>query len=94
MRSRSVSSVPRTTKRAERAWPRASNHAGLAAALASAGQDDAAIVEYERAAALGAEPAVYRQLANLYAKIGRAPDAARARVRYEAALQGNASRAR
>ena len=73
---------------------RASNHTGLAAALASAGQDDGAIVEYERAAALGAEPVVYRQLADLYARIGRAPDAARARVRYEAALQGNASRGR
>ena len=73
---------------------RAANHTGLAAALASAGQDEGAIVEYERAATLGAEPVVYRQLANLYARIGRAPDAARARVRYESALQGNASRAR
>lgn len=68
---------------------RASNHAGFAAALASAGQHEAAIEQYERAAMLGAEPSVYRLLAELYASVGRAPDAARARVRYEAALQGS-----
>ena len=38
---------------------------------------------------LGAEPSVYRLLADLYASVGRTPDAARARVRYEAALQGS-----
>lgn len=66
---------------------RASNHLALAAVLAGAGRLDAAIEEYERAATLGAEPAVYRSLADLYARAGRAPDAARARVMYEAALQ-------
>ena len=38
---------------------------------------------------LGAEPSVYRLLADLSASVGRTPDAARARVRYEAALQGS-----
>jgi tetratricopeptide (TPR) repeat protein len=67
---------------------RASDHVGLAEALANAGRLDAAIEEYERAATLGADPVVYRRLADLYAKAGRAPDAARARLRYEAALGG------
>jgi len=67
---------------------RGSDHAGLAAALANTGRLDAATEEYERAATLGADPIVYRRLADLYAKAGRAPDAARARVRYEAALRG------
>ncbi len=66
---------------------RAANHLGLATALASAGQPDAAIEAYERAAALGAEPVVFRRLADLYGKAGRAPDAARAQVRYEMALR-------
>lgn len=70
---------------------RASNHIGFAAALVTAGRHEAAIEEYERAALLGAEPVVYRLLAELYANVGRTPDAARARVRYEAALQGNQS---
>lgn len=67
---------------------RASDHVGLAGALANAGRLDAAIEEYERAARLGADPVVYRRLADLYARAGRAPDAARARLRYEAALGG------
>ena len=70
---------------------RASDHAGLAAALAAAGELSAATEEYERAAALGADPIVYRRLADLYARAGRAPDAARARVRYEAALGGGSA---
>ena len=70
---------------------RASDHVGLAGALAGAGRLDAAIEEYERAAALGADPVVYRLLADLYAKAGRAPDAARARVMYEAALGGGST---
>ena len=70
---------------------RASDHVGLAAALAGAGRLDTAIEEYERAATLGADPIVYRRLADLYAKAGRAPDAARARVRYEAALRGGST---
>ena len=50
---------------------RPSNHLGLAAALASAGRIDAAIAHYEKALALGADPVVYRRLAELYAKVGR-----------------------
>jgi tetratricopeptide (TPR) repeat protein len=73
---------------------RAANHLGLAAALANAGRHDAAIEEYERGAALGAEPVVFRLLADLYARVGRASDAARARVRYEAALQRDGAPAR
>jgi superkiller protein 3 len=70
---------------------RASDHIGLAGALANAGRLDAAIEEYERAAALGADPVVYRRLADLYDKAGRAPDAARARLMYEAALGGGST---
>jgi tetratricopeptide (TPR) repeat protein len=70
---------------------RASDHAGLAAALADGGRLDAAIDEYERAATLGTDPVVYRRLADLYTKAGRAPDAARARLRYETALRGGSA---
>jgi len=70
---------------------RASDHVGLAGTLAGAGRPDAAIEEYERAAKLGADPMVYRLLADLYAKAGRATDAARARVMYEAALGGGST---
>lgn len=70
---------------------RASDHAGLAAALAGAGRLDAATEEYERAARLGADPIVYRRLADLYTQTGRAPDAARARVLYEEALRGGST---
>jgi hypothetical protein len=52
---------------------------------------DAAIEEYERAAKLGTDSMVYRLLADLYAKAGRAPDAARARLMYEAALGGGSA---
>jgi len=68
---------------------RPSNHLGLAAALASAGRIDAAIAHYEKAVTLGADPVVYRRLAELYAKVGRTDDAARARAMYERALQGD-----
>jgi tetratricopeptide (TPR) repeat protein len=70
---------------------RASDRVGLAEALANAGRLDAAIEEYERAATLGTDPVVYRRLADLYAKAGRAPDAARARLMYEAALGGGST---
>jgi tetratricopeptide (TPR) repeat protein len=65
----------------------ASNHLGLAAALAGAARIDAAIAHYEKAVTLGADPVVYRRLAELYAKVGRIGDAARARATYERALQ-------
>ena len=68
---------------------RPSNHLGLAAALAGAGRIDAAIAHYEKAVALGADPVVYRRLAELYAKEGRIDDAARAGAMYERALQGD-----
>jgi tetratricopeptide (TPR) repeat protein len=68
---------------------RPSNHLGLAAALAGAGRIDAAIAHYEKAATLGADPVVYRRLAELYAKVGRILDAARAGAMYERALQGD-----
>ena len=70
---------------------RASNHARFAAVLASAGRIDAAIERYEKALTLGAEPAAYLHLAELYSKAGRAPDAARARLMYEKALQSDPS---
>jgi tetratricopeptide (TPR) repeat protein len=66
---------------------RAAHHLSLGHALANAGQLDAALAAYERGAALGAEPMVFRLLADLYSRAGRAAEAARARVRYEAALQ-------
>ena len=65
----------------------AAHHLSLGQALANAGQLDAALAAYERGAALGAEPVVFRLLADLYSRAGRAADAARARVMYEAALQ-------
>ena len=68
---------------------RPSNHLGLAATLASAGRIATAIAHYEKAVTLGADPVVYRQLAELYTKVGRIEDAARARATYERALQGD-----
>ncbi len=68
---------------------RPANHLGLAAALAGAGRIDTAIAHYEKAIELGADPVVYRQLSELYARIGRVDDAARARAIYERALQGD-----
>ena len=58
-----------------------------AALRASEGRFDTAIELYEKAIALGAEPAVYGQLATLYARVGRSPDAARAKAMYEKAMQ-------
>jgi tetratricopeptide (TPR) repeat protein len=54
------------------------------AALRTAeGRYDRAIELYEKAATLGSDPAVYRELAGLYSKLGRIDDAARARAMYE-----------
>lgn len=66
---------------------RASNHLQLAAALASADRIELAIEQYETALGLGADPLVYRQLADLYASAGRPVEAARARALYIRALQ-------
>jgi tetratricopeptide (TPR) repeat protein len=67
---------------------RPANHLGLAAALSNIGRIDAAIAQYEKAITLGADPVVYRQLAELYAKAGRVEDGERARAMYDRALQG------
>jgi tetratricopeptide (TPR) repeat protein len=61
----------------------ASNHAGLASALAEGGQLDAAVEHYERALALDAAPQAYRQLAALYEKMGRLDESARTRARLQ-----------
>jgi hypothetical protein len=45
-----------------------------------------ALQHYEKAAAIGGHADVYRQLASLYAKLGRTEDSALARARYEQAL--------
>jgi tetratricopeptide (TPR) repeat protein len=68
---------------------RPSNHLGLAAALTSAGRIDAAIAQYEKAITLGADPIAYGQLAELYSKVGRIDDAARAGATHERARQGD-----
>jgi tetratricopeptide (TPR) repeat protein len=63
-------------------WPDiGANHAGLAAALAGLGQLDTAAAHYERAVALGADTSVYRQLAALYERMGRADAAAATRAK-------------
>ena len=56
------------------------------AALRTAeGRFDAAIALYEKALTVDSDPVVYSRLADLYAKVGRALDAARARALYEKA---------
>ena len=60
------------------------------AALRTAeGRFDAAIALYEKALAVESDPVVYSRLADLYAKVGRALDAARARALYEKARQAD-----
>jgi tetratricopeptide (TPR) repeat protein len=59
-----------------------------AAVRVAEGRLEAAITLYEQALAAGAEPALYDSLAALYARVGRALDASRARTIYERALQG------
>jgi hypothetical protein len=54
-----------------------------AALRASEGHLEAAIALYEKALVVEAEPAVYGRLTDLYLKVGRALDAARARAIYE-----------
>ena len=58
------------------------------AALRTAeGRFDDAIALYEKALAIESDPAVYGRLADLYAKVGRPLDAARARSLYEKAVR-------
>ena len=73
---------------------RSSNHVQLASALASAERTELAIEQYEIALRLGADPLVYRQLAELYSRVGRQDEAARARASYTRALQGNSGNRR
>lgn len=47
------------------------------------GRLQAAIAPYEKAAALGAEPEVYQQLADIYARLGRTADRDKALAAYE-----------
>jgi len=54
---------------------------------AAEGHVETAIVLLEKAAALGVDPSVYRQLADLYEKAGRLDHAARARAMYERTRQ-------
>ena len=60
-----------------------------AALRASEGQLEAAIALYEKALVVEAEPAVYGRLTDLYSKVGRPLDAARARAIYEKALHAD-----
>ena len=59
-----------------------------AALRVSEGRFDAAIGLYEKALAVDAEPAVYGRLADLYSKVGRTLDAARAKAIYDKSLAG------
>ena len=61
---------------------------GLAAALVAAGRLTQAVPHLERAAALGAPPDVYRQLADVYTRLGRTDDSARATATYERLRRG------
>jgi tetratricopeptide (TPR) repeat protein len=54
-----------------------------AALRAAEGKFEIAIGLYEKSLAVTVDPSVYGHLAVLYAKVGRAPDAARARAMYE-----------
>jgi len=64
----------------------ASHHASLGALLVRANRLDAAAASFERAAALGGGPDVYRQLASIYARLGRQRESVAAREKYEGAL--------
>jgi predicted Zn-dependent protease len=65
----------------------------LAGALVTAGRLTQALPHLEKAAALGAGPDVYRQLADVYAKLGRAGDSARARATFDARRRAATERA-
>jgi tetratricopeptide (TPR) repeat protein len=59
-----------------------------AALRVAEGRLEEAVTLYEKALAVAADPALYGRLAELYAKVGRALDAARARTMYETAQRG------
>jgi tetratricopeptide (TPR) repeat protein len=83
-----------TLDRAEAVWKQiielepnvSAHHAALAAVLLRANHLDAAATAYERAAMLGGSPDVYRQLAAIYARLGREAESVAAREKYERAL--------
>jgi len=80
--------------RAEAVWKQvlalapdvAAHHAALGAVLVRANRLDLAASSYERAAALGGGPDVYRELASIYARLGRQSESVAAREKYERAL--------
>jgi len=55
--------------------------------LVRAGRLDAAIAPYEKAAALGGPAEVYKELAGVFEKLGRAADRAKALETYEQRLR-------
>lgn len=71
----------------EREPNRPSHHVDFAGMLERAGRVEQAIEQYALALKLGADPGVYRRLADLYSSLGRVDDAARARASYTRALQ-------
>ena len=62
---------------------RADNHVELARALLRAGHESAAVEHLQAAAALDPDADVYRQLAEIYATLGRAAESAAARNLYQ-----------
>jgi tetratricopeptide (TPR) repeat protein len=64
----------------------AADHMALGAVLVRANRLEMAAASYERAATLGGGPDVYRQLASIYARLGRQADSAAARDKFERSL--------
>lgn len=62
-----------------------------AALRVAEGRFETAITLYEKALGVGPDADVYRRLADLYTRVGRASDAARARAMYEKARQSDQS---
>lgn len=64
----------------------AAHHTALGAVLVIAHRLDAAAAAYEKAASLGGRRDVYRQLAAIYARLGRPADRAAARQKFEQSM--------
>jgi Flp pilus assembly protein TadD len=71
----------------EREPDRAEDRVSLAAALLRAGRPALAVTQLETAARLHADPDVYRQLADVYATLGRTGESAAARQTYQRLLR-------
>src|SRR5262249_25664755 len=71
----------------EREPDRADDRVALAAALLRAGRPALAVTQLETAARLHADPDVYRQLADVYATLGRTGDSDTARQTYQRLLR-------